>query len=940
MRFKSDLKRFEKAANGLSTARPERLIRVLDAFAELVTSAPKTTFTAVIAITIILFAATAGWLPNQNGSMKDHISTNVDQYIPEGTEEKHILDIVRQHWATKMEIIFIKTGNAYDKNCKVNVTNRDVLEEISSVEGDDFYPGANFARGDRGEKDYISYVFSLAVMIKEINSSSPRMANVLENEMALELKGIFGADVNVSADDQYINNTARYAIPQNQSAVDQIIAQIPYDVLTSFCADTNDDGIWDTTYSMFGCIESTPDEEERNFIDHVVNTRRTAKSTDATTPYFHDKNGEHHTYMIQTGLIAIMIDITNEANKQLMETMPLAIFFVVGIMLAAHRSWKVFFIAGLPLLFTLVWTMGIITLTNLELSPLIVAAMPMLIGLSVDYALHISNRITEFELEGVPIKEGIKKTLHTTGVAVLLSTITTIIGFAALLIAPLSPIRMLGLMLIVGIASAFLLSITVVPCLVIVMRYQKPELKIWKKVAEVPVRAKWPIIVAVLIVVMLSLVNLSVMTKTPAKVEKDPDTQGIKSLDAIIEFSKLYSRGSTSMLVLEPNEEAKQGIYRNGGALNNTRFLDQINWLEENITQIEKYVDVKDVSAMTIVDLFKSVVLNISWQTVQGHLPPSPFPIPVPIPSPGGVLHYYYTVTYWDFIHLSNDPQFQRRAIRIFYDSLTKEARDMLMTPDYSMTLCMIRYPYVGRALGQQIVDHINEDVDDANTLTFNHGQEKATLHSSHATLGAAISLTINRAIMETQYRTLFLSLIFVFIALLGIFRSWRYAILTMIPVLSVVGWQPIVMKSVSSFEAGASLNFMTAMISSVVIGAGIDFGVHITERIREEGETIEGIKKAVQHTGQSIMEANLTTVAGLSGGLFVAWFRGFFSILLILLLYSMFAGMILLPAVYAVLVDWKNRFGGGTGNGEGGDDPGEGDAEWDDEVPDAEFVE
>jgi len=123
-----------------------------------------------------------------------------------------------------------------------------------------------------------------------------------------------------------------------------------------------------------------------------------------------------------------------------------------------------------------------------------------------------------------------------------------------------------------------------------------------------------------------------------------------------------------------------------------------------------------------------------------------------------------------------------------------------------------------------------------------------------------------------------------------------------------VIAWQPLIMKGVSSFEGGASLNMMTAMISSIVIGAGIDFGVHITERVREEGENIEGIQRAVQHTGQSIMEANLTTVAALSGALAVVWFRGFFSVLLLLLLYSMFAGMILLPSVYAVLAERKQK--------------------------------
>ncbi|MCK4613710.1 MAG: MMPL family transporter, partial [Thermoplasmata archaeon] len=335
-------------------------------------------------------------------------------------------------------------------------------------------------------------------------------------------------------------------------------------------------------------------------------------------------------------------------------------------------------------------------------------------------------------------------------------------------------------------------------------------------------------------------------------------------------------------------------------------------------------------------DMFKAVALNFSYTTIEGHIPDLPFPTPDPIIDPiTDYFTYYYTITYWDFLHLpqmEKHPEIQKRAIRIFYNSLTQEARDMLMTPDYSMTLCMIRYPYTGRGIGEQIIDEVNEDVDNANNFKWErNGETKhATMHSSHATSGQAISLTIHEAIMDTQKQTLFFSMVFVFIALTLVFlkgskgktfkerlkKAVRYAGLTMIPVLSVIAWQPIIMKSVSTFEAGASLNFMTAMISSVVIGAGIDFGVHITERIREEGETIEGIKRSVQHTGQSIMEANLTTVAALSGGLYVVWFRGFFSVLLLLLLYSMFAGMVLLPAVYAVLAERRAKRNGEPSSG------------------------
>jgi len=909
---------FEKIAKHFSSEGSKGFI---DWLALLVSKAPKTTFTLITVLSLIFMGAAAGLLPGQRDSMSDNMSTNVDQYIPEGTEEKEILDIIRENWATKVVVIFIQTGNAFDPdNCKVNVTNRDVLEEISSVEGDDFYSGSNFARNDGGKEDWIEYVFSLSAMIKEINSSTPRMANVIEEEMATEVREALGVPVDTSFDDAYLAEQAKYAIPENQSQVDQIISEMPEDVLNSFCADTNDDGIWDSTFVLMGCLEETPDEPEREFIDKVIRQRRQARSTDAEDAYFDDET--HHTTMTQTGLIAVMIDITDEANEQLKIAMIPALILVATVMLLAHRSWKVFLIAGIPLLFTLFWTTGIITLLDFELSALFVAAMPMLIGLSVDYSLHISNRITEFEEEGYTIREGIRKTFPTTGVAVFLSAITTMIGFAALLVAPLSPIRMLGLTLIIGIGSAFFLSLTVVPCIVLIFSYKKPELKIWEKVAEFPVKHKWWIIGVVLVVTMISLANLAVMMETPEE-EQEFDSQGIESLEAMEQVSDLWSRGYSSFLVIE----AQKGEYPGGGALNDTEFLDQIEYMEEQITAIEDYVDVEDVSAITIVDMFKSVALNISWTTIDNRIPDEledllpidPDPILDPITER---FTWNATVTYWDLLHSSQNEEYQRRLIRIFYNSLTKEARDMLMTPDYSMTLCMINYPRAGRAVQEDIINNVNRIVDETN------GRQGSTIKISHATAGAAISITIHEAIMDTQYKTLLLSLLFVFIALTVVFlkddisktgflKALRLAILTMIPVATVVAWQPLIMKSVSTVEGGASLNFMTAMVSSVVIGAGIDFGVHISHRIREEGETPGGIKRAVQHTGQSIMEANMTTVAGLSGGLFVAWFVGFFSVLLLLLIYSMFAGMILLPAVYAALADLRSRRHGGGGLGD-----------------------
>ena len=58
------------------------------------------------------------------------------------------------------------------------------------------------------------------------------------------------------------------------------------------------------------------------------------------------------------------------------------------------------------------------------------------------------------------------------------------------------------------------------------------------------------------------------------------------------------------------------------------------------------------------------------------------------------------------------------------------------------------------------------------------------------------------------------------------------------------------------------------------MIGIGIDYGVHITHRFREELSRglskIDATRTAIEKTGLSLVEAALTTIFGMSSILFV----------------------------------------------------------------------
>ena len=143
--------------------------------------------------------------------------------------------------------------------------------------------------------------------------------------------------------------------------------------------------------------------------------------------------------MTQTGLVVVLHEVTDRLYQDLLTMLPMSLGIVIALMLIFHRNWLAIPVVLIPIFCALIWTLGIVSLSPIVLTPMIVAAGPILVGIGVDYGLHVANRIVEFKDEGNKMPKATYLALLTTGKATLLCAITDSIGFSALFISPIIP---------------------------------------------------------------------------------------------------------------------------------------------------------------------------------------------------------------------------------------------------------------------------------------------------------------------------------------------------------------------------------------------------------------------------------------------------------------------------------------------------------------------
>ena len=113
-----------------------------------------------------------------------------------------------------------------------------------------------------------------------------------------------------------------------------------------------------------------------------------------------------------------------------------------------------------PLILGTLWTVGVMQLTKLKFNLVNVWALPLIIGSAAEYGVSIVLRSLESPEHG-----GGSQLARSTVMAVLFNGLTTITGFASLLVAHHRGVWSLGLLLVIGSVMTLAASLLLLPTL-------------------------------------------------------------------------------------------------------------------------------------------------------------------------------------------------------------------------------------------------------------------------------------------------------------------------------------------------------------------------------------------------------------------------------------------------------------------------------------------
>jgi len=848
-----------------------------------------------------------------------NVNGEMDVYLPESTDpssSKNLLEEVGENWTTNIMIVYVESED-------YNITQKLILDELDQIER-----SINSNRNDRGEDDSIVYVLSISTVIKEVNSSAGRLAKAFFNGVA-DATG--NEDLSDSANDTIDSQSdiiGNYAIPEEQGRIDRILEEMPQNALDKLVRDVgtfdaagNQVNLsakhWNRGVLIFGISGNL--DKDGDGIDDDGGIPGIIERTQLIIDKISVDNNwqERNLTMTLTGPTPLTNAITEESFKLFWTVFPVGVVAVSLGLFLFHcdllqtgrirfvQGVKVVIITGLPTLCSVWITLGIIGFSDYEVTMTVIIVGPIVLALGVSYGLHITNRYAE--AKGSP-REKIDEALNSTGKAVFLSATTTIIGFISLVFTPMRPIQTVGWSLAGGIVVVYLMTMLMVPNLTLLLDLKKPSHpppKLFTSAVEVPVN--WTkISLSVFLLLMLISAGISRQNIEENIDLLDMAPEEIAAVQKMKVYSDEFDSGQPGFILVKAPIGAEPSF-----SFTAEHPYGNLEGIEELAAECDR---IENTSAVSVVFLMKAIAVgvNFSGSPILDLL--DEFPLPGPIDDAAELIfdrEASGNASFWaalDTLDAQEDDggrQIQNFLLYVFYNTLTDEMREFFISDDFDKNLIYIDMPFLDSQSTSKAVNLINLKTESA-------GKKEYSIDATNLIGVAPITIEINEMIVGSQWNSLFFALGFTVLTLALVFRDLRYALLTTVPVGFTVGMQWIVMDT-----NGVPLNLVTVMIGSILVGVGVDFSIHIANRVKELGGDLNAIKTACASTGMSLFEATTVTAAGMSCAFLIPIpaIKPFVAVIIVLLIIAALSALLLLPAIYSLFVKMNWGLTGGVEN-------------------------
>ena len=210
-----------------------------------------------------------------------------------------------------------------------------------------------------------------------------------------------------------------------------------------------------------------------------------------------------------TGRPVLQADEMATTDRDMTRASLLAVVLVGLLFVLILHGWLRPLLLITSLLLAIAWTFGFTTATLGVLNLLSIVFALVLIGIGVDFGVHIVLRFIEGRQAGLPVEQAVRIALVQTGPGVLLGAVTSVCAFYAVLGSDFTGLAELGLIGGTGILFCLLAMLTVLPALLLLAGKKKLFPKAPPRLSSLPFLEKltdrplW--LLAVLLVLTLAL---------------------------------------------------------------------------------------------------------------------------------------------------------------------------------------------------------------------------------------------------------------------------------------------------------------------------------------------------------------------------------------------------------------------------------------------------
>jgi predicted RND superfamily exporter protein len=470
---------------------------------------------------------------------------------------------------------------------------------------------------------------------------------------------------------------------------------------------------------------------------------------------------------------------------------------------------------------SLAWTFGLTFLLIGQLNLITAFLFVVLFGLGVDYGIHAMARYRESRQAGLDLEGSLHRMVVKTGSALGVTALTTASAFFSLMFLDFRGFSELGLISGIGVIFAFVAMVVLLPALVVVaedlgvMKTKPIEGKaLGHTVRPFPFAKRIVAVTAVLTVVAVALfrgvgfeydfTNLRIITEERAEYSR--------------ETSGVFTRSESPAIILadspEEVEEIAEIVRSHRNADTETPTVESVRSLLSLVPanqqgKLAKIAEIRDLVAREAEGVLEGEDER-RVERLQGYL----------------AVDRSYT---WD--------EFPAKDRQQFTDKDGDPGNFVLI------------YPGVALRDGRNAMLFR----DDIGTIVTSSGKE---FHAASSNIIVAEMLTM---ITREGPIAVALSLSMVFVIILLQFRNLRATLLVLTPLGIGILWLGGLM-----YVFGWQLNFFNVVVFPSLVGIGVDDGVHIYHRYKEEGPG--SLPFVVRRTGLAILITTVTTMIGYSG--------------------------------------------------------------------------